>query len=225
MGTNTLVRELDVPDVHLGDARRLEVVVYGLPLHGGAQLVVDTTLVSALHCDGRPRRGAADRDGVALTVARKTKERRYPEFVGVRARARLVVLAVEVGGRFSPETSGFLTSLAKARARTETALMRKRAEQAWRLRWCGIFGCAAAKAFAASLLKLHGAVGVDGMTPATHEVEGDFCYAPQAWRGCVGLRALGKWPLSSVLPLGVPLHPFELRVVGRCRLHAARTPL
>ena len=43
--------------------------------------------------DGRPRRGAAEMDGVALLAAR-AKERR-PEFVGVQARARLVVLAVE----------------------------------------------------------------------------------------------------------------------------------
>ena len=101
---------------------------------------VRTTVVSALHGDGRPRRGAADRDGVALMAARKRKEQSYPELLGARCRARLVVLAVEVGGRFSRETSGFITELAKARARSETTLMRKRAEQAWRMRWCGLFG-------------------------------------------------------------------------------------
>ena len=35
---------------------------------GKAQLAVDTTMVCALHRDGRPRRGAADHDGVALTA-------------------------------------------------------------------------------------------------------------------------------------------------------------
>ena len=52
-------------------------------------------------------------DGVA--IARRARERRYPEFVGVQA-ARLVVLVVEVG--FSKETNGFLT-----RARSETPLL------------------------------------------------------------------------------------------------------
>ena len=36
---------------------------HGLPVFGGAQLVVDTTLVSALHCDGSARHGAAERRG------------------------------------------------------------------------------------------------------------------------------------------------------------------
>ena len=75
--------------------------------------------------------GASERDGVALMAARKRKEQSYPEFLGVKCRARLVVLAVEVGGRFSRETSGFITELARVRARSE------RAEQAWRMRWCG----------------------------------------------------------------------------------------
>ena len=114
MRTNAFVRDLDVPDANAGDGRRLEVVVDGLPLFGGGQLAVDTTLVCALHGDGRPRRGAAEMK-VALLAARRAKERRCPEFVGVLARARLVVFAVEVGGRFSKETNGFLTGLAKAR--------------------------------------------------------------------------------------------------------------
>ena len=101
-------------------------------------MVVDTTLVSAVHGDGRPRRSASERDGVALMAASKRKEQSYREFLGARCRARLVVLAVEVGGRFSRETSGFITELARARARSETAFMRKRAEQAWRCRGLGV---------------------------------------------------------------------------------------
>ena len=46
--TNILVRNLDLDVEDPGDARRLEVVVVGLPLHGGSQLAVDTTLVSPL---------------------------------------------------------------------------------------------------------------------------------------------------------------------------------
>ena len=73
-----------------------------IPPLGGVQLAVDTTLVSALRGDGNPSRGAATRDGVALSEARRDKERTYPELVGLGARARLVVLPLEVGGRWSP---------------------------------------------------------------------------------------------------------------------------
>ena len=65
----------------LRTTRRLEVVVDGLPLFGGVQLAVDTTLVSAVQGDGVPRRGAANRDGVALASAHRKKARTHPELV------------------------------------------------------------------------------------------------------------------------------------------------
>ena len=74
------------------------------------QLALDTTLVSPVRADGTARPGAAQRDGVALVS---------PELVGRGARARLVVLAGEVGGRWSGETSKFLRLLAAAKARPE----------------------------------------------------------------------------------------------------------
>ena len=142
-------------------------VADGLPLFGGAQLAVDTTLVCALRRDGNPTRNAADEDGVALRRARLRKERTYPELVGRRARARLVVIAVEVGGRWSEEARRFLSQLAKARARGENKLLRKRAEQAWRLRWGSLLACTAARAVAMSLLELPGRpVGLMGATPS-----------------------------------------------------------
>ena len=128
------------------DARRLEIVAEGLPLFGGAQLAVDTTMVSAHHCDGTAR--AAHVVGVALTEARRRKERAYPELVGPRSRAKFVVLAGEVGQRWSVETTMFLR-LAAARARCGSALLRRRAEQAWRMRWGAMLACASAHAFAA----------------------------------------------------------------------------
>ena len=92
VATNVLVRDLDIP-VPVNDGRRLEVVVDGLPFFGGAQLAVDTTLVSSLHCDGLHHRGAADVDGAVLVAARRRKERTCPELVRPGRRARLVVLA------------------------------------------------------------------------------------------------------------------------------------
>ena len=51
-------------------------------------------------------------DGVALRVARKRKERIYLELVRPGQKAKLVVLAGEVAGRWSEETASFLRQLA-----------------------------------------------------------------------------------------------------------------
>ena len=79
--------------------------------------------------------GAADSDGAALVRARRRKERTYPQLVHPRARARFVVIAGKVARRWSDETRRFIGLLARAGARNETKLMRRRVEQAWRLRW------------------------------------------------------------------------------------------
>ena len=136
---------MDVPAPNAQDAHRLEVVVDGLPVRGGAQVAIYTTLVCPLHRVGVPRRGAATTDGVALRAARMRKERTYPELVGPQRRAQLVVVVVEVGSRWSEETRRFLSALAVARARSELPLMRKRSQQAWRSRWGGMLACAAAR--------------------------------------------------------------------------------
>ena len=161
------------PDVY--DTRRLEVVVDGLSLFGSVQ-AVDTTVVSALLM-GKHGRNAARRDGVALEAARRRKERTYPELTSRGGRARLVVLGVEVGGRWSSETRSFLSKLAHDRACSERFLMRKRVEQAWRLRWGSLLSCAAARAVAMSLLDLPGSRGSDGTCPLPHDVERDFRHA------------------------------------------------
>ena len=87
-----------------------------------------------------------------------------------------MVAAIEVGGRWSEERRGFLSALAIARARSEIPLMRKRAEQAWRMRWGGMLACTVARAVASSLLGLTHSHGGDGNVPAAHEVDGDHRY-------------------------------------------------
>ena len=52
---NVLVRDLNLDPVRQDD-RRIEVIANGLPLWGGAQVAVDTTLVSPLTAAGAPRR-------------------------------------------------------------------------------------------------------------------------------------------------------------------------
>ena len=173
---NVFVRDLDLGVVARLDARRLEIVVDGLPLFGGAQLAIDTTLVSPVRQDGTPRRGAASRDGTALAEARRRKARTYPELDGQGGRARLLVLAGEVGGRWSSETSSFLTSLACAKAREAPAGMQGSAQAAWRRREATTLSCAAARAYALSLLELRVSPGADGHVPNVHEVVGDCRY-------------------------------------------------
>ena len=136
--TNRMIRDMDL-GVPITDGRRVEVVADGLPLFGGVQLAIDTTLVSTLHCDGSTRRGAAHTESHWL-LQEGVKKGTYPEFVGPRSRARLVVLAGEVGGRWSPETRSFLSKLAKAKARSEPLILQRRAEQAWRIALVGDFG-------------------------------------------------------------------------------------
>ena len=113
----------------------------------------------------------------SMPGCRTRKERRYPELVG-RGRARLVVLAVEVCGRWSQETQRFLSFLARAKARSVPPLLRKRVEQAWRLRWGSLFSCTVAGAVASSLLELL-ALGVPMVC----------VLLPTRWNGTSGMLA------------------------------------
>ena len=123
MGLDRFIRDLDVGAFNPLDGRRIEVIVDGLSLWHGAQLAVDTTLVSPLHGDGTARRHAATTSGVALQAARRAKETTYPELSGEGGRARLVVLAAEVGGRWSQETTDFLNAMAKTRAQESPTVL------------------------------------------------------------------------------------------------------
>ena len=114
--TDTFVRDLNL-DAAVRDNRKLEVIANGLPLYHGAQLAVDATLVCPVKRNGRPQPRSDTVPGAWLTEARKRKNNTYPELVGGR-RCRLIVLAGEVGGRWSDETAIFLRLLARARART-----------------------------------------------------------------------------------------------------------
>ena len=113
--TNTLLRDMNLC-VPTFDARAIEVLATGLPLHHGAQLAVDITLRSALGACGGARPNASHTDGAVLTVARRDKERKYHELL-VSERCRLVVVAMETGGRWSNEATEFISCLAEAKAR------------------------------------------------------------------------------------------------------------
>ena len=88
-----------------------------------------------------------------------SKEGRYPELVGPRARSRLVVFEVEVGGRWSEESQNFISQLVRARARGEQPILRRRAEQVWRIRWGSLVSCVVARAVALHCWGLPRALG------------------------------------------------------------------
>ena len=163
-GSNKRVRpRLDLHAINNLDSRRLEVVVDGLSLFRGAQLAIDTTLVSPLSQNGTARPRCATVRGAALDPARTRKERRYPEL----ARARLVVLAGEIGGRFSSETAQFLRCLASDRVRSRPLILKGRIHAALIRRWSAVLGCSAARSYAL-LDKVP--TGVDGSSPSVNEV-------------------------------------------------------
>ena len=166
VSTNIFLRDLNL-DIPPEDARRLEVVANNLPLWNGTQLAIDTTLVSTLRSNGTPIPHSHTRDGVALTRARRRKERTYPELSQLQDRVRLVVLALETGGRFSQEAIDFIHQLAKAKARTTPESLRNSVALDWFRRWISLLACAAQRAFALSLLDQppsHG-YALDGYCP------------------------------------------------------------
>ena len=128
--------------------------------------------MSALHCDGSAHPRAAHVDGVVLVAARRRKERTYPELVNPRGRARLV--AGEVGGRWSEETRQFLSLLAKARARCEPVILRRRAVEIEVGRAPVLCSCQSVRGFLAGVAP-RGRVGWGA--PTTHVVVNDFRHA------------------------------------------------
>ena len=95
------IASLHLPGVSSTNRRRLDLVTYGAaPL--GEALCCDATLVSALTRGGAPIPRAADNDAVAITAARQRKQRAYLELLQ-RGAQRLLVLATELGGRWSGE--------------------------------------------------------------------------------------------------------------------------
>jgi len=163
---NAKLRDLGVSQAPRQDLRNIEAAAFGLPLFHGVPLMVDITMVSPLHADGTPLRGASATDGVAARGARARKEARYPELLRSEA-AKLVVVACETGGRWGQEAVDFLRQLAVARARAAPPVLRRPAELGWFSRWSSIIAVAAQASLAATLLggDPWATCGRDGYTP------------------------------------------------------------
>ena len=99
-------------------------------------------------------------------------------FSGTHGRARLVVLAAEIGARWSEEARAFVSQLAKAKARSVPRILAGRARQAWPHRWSSMLACVSARAFALSLLERRTAVGCDGEPPSSSAVVKECHHLP-----------------------------------------------
>ncbi len=152
--SNVFLRNLNVA-TEPNDRRQLEVIASGLPVLGGSQLAIDVTLRSPLQCNGEPRAQADWCDGATAEAARADKEAEYPE-LATGARCRLVVLALETGGRFSRELGEFLRQLAHARSLAAPSFLRAATAAAYERRWSPMLAVSATSSDLANLASPQG---------------------------------------------------------------------
>ena len=115
---------------------------------------------STLHGDGTHRRKADVEDGVALKEASRSKEATYPELCRGDGRARLVVIAGEVGGRWSHETEGLLVFLACEKSKSSPRSLQGSVKVGWYRGWCCLFACSTAEGVICFLVEQRGSRGV-----------------------------------------------------------------
>ena len=108
----------------------------------GAQLAIDTTMVSPLRRDGTPGQE------LQTTMVPFWRWHAAGDFSGETGRTRLVVVAAEVGGNWNSKTAQFITALANAPAQE---------------------ACRAARAFCVSLLDCRPPGGTEEAIPSVHE--------------------------------------------------------
>eukprot|EP00435_Cladocopium_sp_Y103_P075725 s5_g63.t1 len=163
----------------VSDGRQIEVLAQGLPLWHGAQLAVDATLTSPVGRAGAARHAAATTPGDAIQRATARKRTSvYPEFTHNR-RCRLVVVALETGGRWGREAVDLVRALAHAKARGTPPWLRHTTVGAYVQRWSALLSVATLRAFAASFLDppLPALDEVDGPPPPFHDLLADTRYA------------------------------------------------
>ena len=142
------VAALDVYGHHRAACSRVEVIVDGLTLWHGAQLVVDTTLVMV-------RRVGTQQPRVVWLSATHAEREDIPGTHRRGRRARLVVLVAEVGGRWSKETES-------------PQLLQNRVTAAY-ISWSALLACIA-RSFTLSLLEQRPVSNVGADVPSEHEV-------------------------------------------------------
>ena len=111
MTTNVMVRDLDLDDPRATDARRLEVVVDGLPLFGGCQLLWTPQLSVLSIVMGPHIEEQRTWMGWSCTEFAAGRSEHTQNLWGLEDGPALLSW-IEVGGRMSTETISFLNQLA-----------------------------------------------------------------------------------------------------------------
>ena len=140
----------------------MKYIAGGLSLYGGRTLVGDATLRSPLTAAGEVRWGADVRNGATFPTARADKRRTYPEFGREAERIHFLVLASELGGRFSDEGRELVLRLAQEKSRNQPPALRGSLLQAYFRRWWGLLSIAVQRAVAQNLL---GVVELGSLAP------------------------------------------------------------
>ena len=119
--------------------------------YGGQAIVGDATLRSPLSGAGIPHGAAAQVDG-ATFPARRDKADAYPELVAESTRHKFLVLASEVGGRFSEECLELVNKLLHAKCGHTQSQKRQLLKLIYHRRWWAILSMAVQRAVALDLL-------------------------------------------------------------------------
>ena len=121
---------------------------------------------------------------MAITEAERSKRETYPELVH-SSKCQLVVLAGEIGGRWSDTSRWLVRQLAEERSSREAPRLRRSTARAWEARWWGMLSVAVQNALASTLID-------------------DAPHLLHAWEGGgppLGELLHGEAPAQSRLPL------------------------
>ena len=148
-------------------------------------MAVDVTHRSALGRSEEAQPNAAEVDGAILSQARLDKEQKYPELLE-SGRCRLVVVAIQTGGRWSDEAVDFIWQLAAAKARESPSFVPHQTALAWEGRWTRMLSTVCAIIFCCSAHD--GAVGKR--------------LSPNRWRDAIPCRGVvGRPSVASFAPI------------------------
>ena len=113
-----------------------------------------------------------------MDAIREQKYARYPELVEASGLGvlKFMVLPCEVGGRWGEEWFTLIRCLAKEKARSAPAILRKSTEYNWSTRWWSMLAVAAQSSYVGTLVESELGHYRDGSIPSHGEVLSDFRY-------------------------------------------------
>ena len=148
---------------------------------GGLPLCADATIVSPISVEGVPHPGCAEDADAVFAAAIREKRNTYRDLVESN-RCEFLVLAAGTGGRWHEDYIHLVTALARHRAASEPAVLRRSMQLAFQRRWWSLLSVA-----------LHNSIAT-ALDPTLDIAEGTFPVA----------SAIGVWvrdpPAVSSLP-------------------------